>query len=264
MLAVSNPERARSFDAVAAAYDAGRPGYPETLIDEAIRLSGIGPGGAILEIGCGTGQASVPFARRGYRLLCLEPGPNLAALARRNLYAHPGATVLDMRFEDWPLAPGTFDVVLAATALHHVAVEQRYTRTARALKPGGALVILGSHPGTDDPDFRAELDACYTRWWGAASTREYADWTLERRINWTRDAIVASGCFDPPAMRHEEWSMEYDLERYMAWLDSDSGRLKHPPAAQEGLKADIASLIVRRGGTVRRGVTTILAVARRA
>ena len=72
-------------------YDEVRPGYPEELFDDVVSLSGIPAGGRILEIGCGTGQATVPFARRGYRILCVELGENLAAVARRNLEAIPAA-----------------------------------------------------------------------------------------------------------------------------------------------------------------------------
>ena len=42
------------FDSVAKLYDEVRPGYPEPLIEDIISLSEIGPGGGILEIGCGS------------------------------------------------------------------------------------------------------------------------------------------------------------------------------------------------------------------
>jgi SAM-dependent methyltransferase len=54
-----------TFDRVAPLYDEARPTYPEELFDDVVSLSGIPPGGRILEIGCGTGQATVLFARRG-------------------------------------------------------------------------------------------------------------------------------------------------------------------------------------------------------
>src|SRR5919112_1646158 len=62
----------RTFDEAASLYDEVRPGYPEDLFDDIVSLSGIRPAGRILEIGCGTGQATVPFARRGYRILCIN------------------------------------------------------------------------------------------------------------------------------------------------------------------------------------------------
>jgi ubiquinone/menaquinone biosynthesis C-methylase UbiE len=59
-----DPGRLRStFDAVATLYDEARPGYPERLFDDLASLSGTGPGAKkVLEIGCGTAQATVPLA----------------------------------------------------------------------------------------------------------------------------------------------------------------------------------------------------------
>ncbi|MBA3794479.1 MAG: methyltransferase domain-containing protein, partial [Rubrobacter sp.] len=77
-------DRLRStFDGAAPLYDEVRPGYPEALFDDVASLSVIPSRGRILEIGCGTGQATVPLARRGYEILCVELGENLAAVARR-------------------------------------------------------------------------------------------------------------------------------------------------------------------------------------
>src|SRR5918911_3342325 len=89
------------FDEAASLYDEVRPGYPEDLFDDVVSLSGIPAGGRILEIGCGTGQATVPFARRGYRILCIELGENMAAVARGNLKAYPRAAVRVGPFEEW-------------------------------------------------------------------------------------------------------------------------------------------------------------------
>src|ERR671938_966571 len=97
-----------TFDEVALLYDRARPGYPEALFDDVVALSGIPPGGRILEIGCGTGQATVPLARRGYRILCVELGENLAAAARRKLATFPQVEVRTAAFEDWPAEHNAF------------------------------------------------------------------------------------------------------------------------------------------------------------
>jgi SAM-dependent methyltransferase len=83
-------ERRRSiFDQAAELYDQARPRYPPALFDDLAGLAGIGPGVRVLEVGPGTGQATVPLAERGCRLVAVELGPDLAAVARRNLAA-PG------------------------------------------------------------------------------------------------------------------------------------------------------------------------------
>ena len=110
-------ERLRStFDQAAELYDRARPRYPAALFDDLAELAGIGPGSKVLEIGPGTGQATVALAERGCRVVAVELGAALAAVARRNLARFPAVEVVTAPFEDWPLPKEPFDLVLAATA----------------------------------------------------------------------------------------------------------------------------------------------------
>jgi ubiquinone/menaquinone biosynthesis C-methylase UbiE len=79
----------KTFNQVAGDYDAVRPDYPEALVEDVMALSGIPKGGRILEIGCGSGQATVPFARRGYAMTCLDIGAELLERAREKCAAFP-------------------------------------------------------------------------------------------------------------------------------------------------------------------------------
>jgi len=256
-------ERWLSYDAVSASYDRGRPGYPAQLIEKCVEHTALNMESRILEIGCGSGQATRPFARLGFNMNCLEPGPNLATLARLNLYPFPRVTVRKEKFEDWKLEPEAFDLVLAATSIHHVDNAVRYIKSAQALKPGGHIAILGNHPGADEPQFRTELDRIYARRWGEETSRVFAKQTLENRIGATTRQIDDSGQFGPVTVLQHPWSEEYDIRHYMALLDSDSGRLNHPPETQEWLKRDITDAIIRLGGTVRRGYVAVMALAKR-
>src|SRR5689334_23193971 len=132
----------QTFDQEAELYDKARPGYPETLFDDVVALSGIPQEGRILEIGCGTGQATVPMARRGYHLLCIELGANLTAVARRNVCVYPQVQVQTLAFEDWAIEEGAFDLAMSATAFHWIDPAISYKKTAQALKPSGAIALF--------------------------------------------------------------------------------------------------------------------------
>jgi protein-L-isoaspartate O-methyltransferase len=105
-----------TFEQVPELYDRMRPGYPGELFDDLAALTGAATGSRVLELGCGTGQATVPLARRGYEVVALEPGAGLADLARRRLAAFPSVGVVTSSFEGWPLPAAPFDLVLAATS----------------------------------------------------------------------------------------------------------------------------------------------------
>lgn len=76
-----------------------------------------------------SGKATLPEARRGFRMTCVEPGPALAAVAHRNLADFPGVEVLQSTFEDIePSKHHLFDLVFAATAWHWLDPTVRYRR----------------------------------------------------------------------------------------------------------------------------------------
>ncbi len=136
----SERERLRqTFDRAAELYDRVRPDYPEALFDDLIALAGLTPPDRLLEVGCATGKATRPLARRGFRITCVELGAELAAAARRNL-AGFGVEVVRGQFEEWRPSE-SFGLVYAATAWHWIDPGVRYRRAWQALRPGGHLAI---------------------------------------------------------------------------------------------------------------------------
>ena len=88
------------------------------LFDDLGGLTSVGPDCHVLEIGCGTGQATAPLAQRGGRVVAVELGPVMAAVARRNLAAFPTVQVVTSAFEDWPLPIEPFDLVFAGVSIN--------------------------------------------------------------------------------------------------------------------------------------------------
>lgn len=83
-------ERLRTtFDQAAELYQDARPEYPEELFNRLMDVVGLRPGDRVLEVGAGSGKATLPLARRGLRITAIEPGPALAARARNNLAGYP-------------------------------------------------------------------------------------------------------------------------------------------------------------------------------
>ncbi len=152
---------ASTFNSVAKTYQRARPDYPEELFGELIATTRLSPGDRVLEIGCATGKATLPLARRGFEITCIEPGPDLVVAARRNLVGL-GAEVILGHFEDWD-RDLAFDLVFAATAWQWVDPKVRYRKAWESLRRGGHLAFWdASHvfPDGGDPFFR-ELQEVY-------------------------------------------------------------------------------------------------------
>jgi SAM-dependent methyltransferase len=139
-----DPMRLRAgFDRLAEGYQRTRPVCPPRLFDDLIRSAGLKAGDRVIEIGCGTGQATVPLAERGLAVTAVELGPGLAAIARRRLAAFPEAEVVTCSFEDWQPHDAAFDAAVAVNSLHWIDPAVRYAKPHALLRSGGAMVLAG-------------------------------------------------------------------------------------------------------------------------
>jgi ubiquinone/menaquinone biosynthesis C-methylase UbiE len=131
-----------TFDNAAEAYDTYRPHYPAALFDKLITDTHLGPQSRLLEIGPGTGQATLPLAKRGYDITAIELGEHLAAKARQVLGRYRCVNVITGAFEEIDLPDNYFDLVFSATAIHWIKPEYKFAKPHHVLKPGGYLAII--------------------------------------------------------------------------------------------------------------------------
>jgi SAM-dependent methyltransferase len=134
----------RLFDEVPDLYDRVRPGYPGELFADLVAITGMGGGSRVLEVGCGTGQATRSLAALGLPVTAIEPGAGMAALAHQRLAAFPHVEVENSTFEEWDDRGRRFDVVVAASAWHWVDPAIGWCRAHDVLNPGGWMALLGN------------------------------------------------------------------------------------------------------------------------
>ncbi len=255
-------ERSRSFDRVADLYDACRPGYPEALVESVITLAGLRPGSRILEVGSGTGKATTPFARRGFSILCVEPGRDLAAVAARKFRDYPGVAFETVPFEGWRERQGEFDLVMAAQAFHWVQKEIGYAKAARALKADGHLALFWNRNPDPQGGIFDDLERVYRE--RAPGFAETPTTCHERETQQILDEITASGHFGPVRVEKFPWSARYDTQKYLGLLNTYSDHLALPEATRASLFEGVAEVIERHGGSIERPYVAVLYVAPKA
>ena len=135
-----------AYDQIARLYDRARPGYPAALFDDIVAYANLTADARILEIGSGTGQASVPLAQRGYALDCIELGVELAKVARENLARFPAVQVIRADYDRADLEPARYELVVSATAFHWLDPATRFVKAHRLLKARGALALFWHRP----------------------------------------------------------------------------------------------------------------------
>jgi SAM-dependent methyltransferase len=235
--------RPESFNEVAALYERARPAYPQAVIDDLFALTGAQADDRVLEIGCGTGQMTVPLAARGLRITALDPGADLAAIARIKLAAYPEAEVVERRFEDYDLPHEQFDLVVSATAFHWVDPEIRVTKAAAALRPGGHLAIIQTHwgLGTDRDTFGSRSQSCYERWDPEAEVGFMPPVTAD--LPASRPELEDSPGFASIEHRLYEQVNHYSTASYLDLLRTFSNIQGLDASAREGLLTCLGQLI---------------------
>jgi SAM-dependent methyltransferase len=254
---------AATFDQAADRYQRARPDYPEALFDRIIEVTGLSPGARLLEVGCATGKATLPLARRGFRITCVEPGAALAAACRGNL-SGLDVEVVEARFEDWRPAGRRFDLVFAATAWHWVDPAVGYRRAAEALRPGGFLAVWAAHhviPYDGDPFFE-DLQEVYDEI--GESLPAGATVPRPQELDDDRAEIEASGLFEVVDVRQYDWETTYDAEGYIDLLHTFSGHIAMQDWQRDRLFGEIRRRLARRpDGLLRRHWGGVLHIARR-
>lgn len=236
-------------------YDRIRPLYPPTLFTD------LAPGPRVLEIGPGTAQATLPLARLGCAVTAVELSPTMAAVAARNLTDFPAAEVVVSAFEDWPLPPEPFDLVLSATAFHWIDPAVRMTKSADALRSGGTLAIISTHHvlGGTVPFF-VDVQQCYERY----DPDTPPNLRQQEAADIPRDTTEfdASARFDPVTFHDYVWEQTYTRAEYIDLLLTYSNHRALRPDLQAGLLTCVGTLIDSYGGSITKRYLTRLAAAR--
>lgn len=249
-------DQATVFDEVAAVYQRVRPDYPEAVVDEVLSYAALGPGERLLEIGAGTGKATLGFAGRGHPILCIEPGASMAAALRETCAGHADVSVAETRLEDWPVEPEAFGLVYAAQSFHWVDAVEGPDRCARALRPGGALAVFGHRPQRGEAAVHRAIEACYA---------EHAE-ALSRGVAPKRrflEELSAHPALAPVEYRAHAFERDYDAATYRDLLRTQSDHRLLAPEALERLLDAVGEAVERHGGVVRVGYRTDILLTRR-
>lgn len=215
---------AQGFARSAAAYERGRPGYPDAAIGHLLGL--LGPEALVLDLAAGTGKLTRPLVAAGLRVIAVEPVAEMRA-------ALPAAArALEGTAEAIPLAAASVDAVTVGQAFHWFDGDAALAEIARVLRRGGPLALLWNRRVEDDP-VNAAIEELL------APHRE--DVPTHRGDAW-RAAFERTTLFGPLDERVFEHSQELDAEGLEARVGSISFIAALDPAERERVLARARAL----------------------
>ena len=126
-----------AFGGLAAHYRAGRIGYSSDLYN-ALLGYGLKPKMRVVDVGCGTGLASLPLVENEYSVVGVDPSEPMLAIARQEA---PQADFVVGSAEKLPINDGVADAIISAQVFHQVDREAALREVKRVLRPGGIVAI---------------------------------------------------------------------------------------------------------------------------
>lgn len=206
-----------SFDTVAAEYHAIRPAYPADLFADLAGVVG-GAGQRVLEVGCGSGQATRGLLDQGWDVVAVDPGAELIALAKASLAGRAEWHVTP--FEAFDPQPASFRLVASAQAWHWIDPAIAFAKAAVALEPGGTLAVFGHVPMPPPAEVLARVEPIYAEFapelWGHLPEAWYLPAGPVRAL------FDASGRFGPVTHQAYGWSEQVSGRAFVRQLRTRS------------------------------------------
>lgn len=146
-------------------YDRLRPTYADELFDDVIHFSSLNSSKNTLEIGIGTGQATLPFLKTGCKITAIEIGDNMAQFSRKKFAQFKDFEVINQDFESVELDENAYDLIYSASAFHWIPIEIGLPKVYSLLKSGGVFAWLSVQPAPakEHGDIHEEFQKVYSR-----------------------------------------------------------------------------------------------------
>jgi len=167
-------------------------GHPQSaMLRELIEGTDALPPGSALDVGCGTGDASIYLAQRGWQVTGVDFTPKALDKARDKARA-AGVTVNFVRADVTHLSqsgisPG-FQVIVDNGCFHGMSEDDRdlyVQEITAAAAPGARLFMVAFKPsGRFGPAgvHQAEIEHRFTPTWALLSATDEPRWTVENRF----------------------------------------------------------------------------------
>ncbi|WP_435152999.1 class I SAM-dependent methyltransferase [Micromonospora aurantiaca (nom. illeg.)] len=196
---------------VATYYARHRRGYPPQVLDALAAAFRLGADDTVVDLGCGTGQLSIPLADRVGAVIGMDPEPDMLVIARRTAVDRgtANATWVLGGDSDVPalsrlLGGGSVGALTVAVAIHFMDRDTLFQAAQPLVRPGGGIAVVtnGDPLWMQDTEWSRALRGCLERMLGHPVTGRCQTDEDGRRRN--REALVRAG------YRYEETSVPYD------------------------------------------------------
>jgi len=255
-------ERAESFDAVAEDYLRARARYPSKMIDYIVETAGLTPTSRILDVGCGSGQATMEFATRGYEVVAVDPAQRALDLLAAQCSDGPNVELVHSTLEELDTEPA-FDLIICAQAFHWLDPDTAPGKFRELLKPNGHVMIFWHMQDVSPGSVQADLYSLCSRYFDSypiMNPPEYAPEFLDAMST----TLCRHGHFEGAHTLEYPWKQTYEPAMFRSLFRSSSMYSMLSEAAKVQVDDDLKGYLDSLPGDPLIHYRTCLIRARRA
>jgi len=246
-----------TFEEVADLYNETRPSYPNELVEDVISLSALKPDARLLEVGCGPGNATVLFAKRGYHLLGIELGERLAQYARQRCQSFHNTTIVQSAFEDYEIPQHSFDLAFSADAFHWIPPEIGYPKLINSLKETGSIALFWHIALDPQTDWSKAIDEIFQKR-APQFDNPQKSFTLEWLVGVIKQNFREYCGIENVTVRSYNWSETVSADTFIKLLRTYSSHRDMSDELRGQLYTEIQNVINDFGGSVEKPMLTAL------
>ena len=249
----------KSFKKVGKSYHIGRKDYPKYLIKDIINISGIKKDSLILDVGCGTGKSTIPFARKGHKIIGIDISENMLKIAKRLSINYKNAEYKQISFERFQLTPNLFNLILFGTSIHWLDSKMAYKKAGMLLKKNGYIALFFEPIGSLCKKIRAlDMEEIFIR------HCPYYPQNLSRSANKTKiEGIVKSKYFAKPLIKKYKFIHKYGQEEFLSLIKTYSWVVSLNTKKKNNLIREVKLFLCKNNNAINFRTEVYLIMARR-
>ena len=247
------------FDDIVLQYDFIRPKYPEELFNDIIEFTKANRTKVALEIGAGTGIATLPFLKAGFTVTAIDIGVNMVEHLKNKFNDFKNFSVINSAFEDAVLIDNIYDLIYAGTAFHWVDAEIGCPKVFKLLKNGGVVALFRYNM------FQVEGERTWEKFQPIYEKHYYSYYTtterpkkipkadyftpLEIKKGYRFESLKDYGFTDITNKLYDV-SATYNADDYITLLETMSDHRNLPEENRTALNSEIRDTILNHGGSI--------------
>lgn len=242
-------------------YDKWRPAYCKELFSDIIQYSELNQNKRALEVGIGTGQATLPFLTSGCELTAIELGKDLAEFSKEKFKRYNNFSIYNTSFEKFKCEDNRFDILFSATAFHWIPEDIGYPKALKLLKQGGTLALFWNKPfvARKDDLLHQKIQSIYQKY--RPTNTEFIEYDTARYKK-IAETIQAYGFRDLEFKLYHQ-TRRFGSSDYISLLNTYSDHRSMPASIKQVFESEIKQAISENGDTLNIYDTIDLYLAKR-